>query len=212
MSYHSAQSLNVIVNDIVDISKLESGKVTLEKLCIDYQFIIDDVIQIFKNQAKEKKIKLIKTFPQNYPDQLLGDPTRLRQILTNLVSNALKFTKEGQIDIYVGFKKIDQEHYDIVTTVNDTGIGMTPKQLKHLFDAFQQADQTTTRLYGGTGLGTCICKSLVELQGGEIRVNSEINQGTTFSYTIPAKVTKEKYIKAETKDKPEQKLSKNRSL
>ena len=208
MIYHSMQSLNIIVNDILDFSKLDSGKVKLEKISLNYQLIVDDVLNLFSEQAHKKGLQLIKEFPEDHPSFILGDPTRLRQILINLVSNALKFTKEGRVSIIVEFEKLTDQEYHIHTTIKDTGIGMTKEQLEHIFDPFQQADNTTTRLYGGTGLGTSICKSLIELQGGSIQVQSKLNEGSKFSFTIPTESTNKKFVHQELVQKPKRNYDK----
>lgn len=212
MVYHSTKSLNVIVNDILDFSKLEANKIRLENIVIDYHYIVDDVIALFKKQAEEKGVKITKDFPIDYPKTLLGDPTRLRQVLTNVVSNAVKFTNKGEVKIKVEFKPCDGNQFCVHTTVQDSGIGMSEDQLNKLFVIFDQADNTTTRLYGGTGLGASICKKIIELLHGKLEVQSKMNQGTTFHYQIPLQFSDRKYLDESSIKKPKRQYHKTAIL
>jgi CheY-like chemotaxis protein/nitrogen-specific signal transduction histidine kinase len=208
MVHHSTKSLNVIVDDILDFSKMEANKIKLENIVIDYNYIVDDVIKLFKEQAAKKEIQLIKEFPKDYPKTLLGDPTRIRQILTNVVSNAVKFTNKGEVKITVEFKPCQNNRFCIHTIVKDTGIGMNEAQVDKLFDVFNQADNTTTRLYGGTGLGASICKKIIELLGGELKVQSKQNEGTTFQFAIPLEFSEKTYLNENTIQKPQRQYNK----
>ncbi|UQZ88969.1 hypothetical protein C4J81_07070 [Deltaproteobacteria bacterium Smac51] len=180
----SAEGLLQIINDILDISKIEAGKVELENIA----FSLEDVISICETintpKAREKGIKLIFSHWPGVGKKIIGDPTRLRQILLNLLSNALKFTESGSIEVCLAIEEERQDWATISFQVKDTGIGMTPEQLRHIYQPFSQADATTTRKYGGTGLGLAITKNLIEMMGGELKVESRSGLGTSFSFTL----------------------------
>jgi signal transduction histidine kinase len=199
---HSARSLLVIINDILDFSKIEAGKMTLESIALDYQIVVNDTLNILSDQAQAKGIKLSKDFPKNYPSCILGDPTRLRQILLNLVSNAVKFTDKGDVCVSVTFDEITSKKYTLTTRVIDTGIGLTPLQLKDIFKSFNQADLSTTRKSGGTGLGTTIGKTLAELMGGKMTASSEAGKGSTFSFELPVEISNIPLIDQSISGKP----------
>ncbi|BBP01451.1 PAS domain S-box protein [Sulfuriferula nivalis] len=187
---HSAQSLLTIINDILDFSKIEAGKLELEAINFDLDQTFSNIINLVGQHAAEKGLELVIRHATTVPNELIGDPLRLGQILLNLTSNAVKFTERGNIMIGVAPA---ETHISGVPAwrfyVTDTGIGMTPKQLENLFEAFTQADTTTTRQYGGTGLGLVICKRLVEKMGGSISVESAPGLGSTFFFTIPLPVS-----------------------
>ena len=197
MILHSTKSLLVIINDILDFSKIEAGKMTLESINFNYRTVVDDVLHLLNDQAQSKGVDLELHFPESYPKNLLGDPTRLRQILLNLVSNAIKFTHKGNVKIFVEFSSSSPDEFTVKTEVVDTGIGMTQEQLNNVFDSFQQADTSTSRKYGGTGLGTTISKKLCELMGGSMQATSAKNEGSTFWFEIPAKVSHETFVDKE---------------
>ncbi|MGQ0695850.1 MAG: response regulator, partial [Nitrospiraceae bacterium] len=183
----SGEHLVGILNNILDFSKCEAGKVTLEVLDFDLRTLVNDVVTLLGEQARAKGLELSTLVQAPIPTALQGDPGRLRQILMNLVSNALKFTERGEVGIRVGLD--DSEAAEPEGTVvlrfdiSDTGIGMTPEQCGKLFHPFVQADGSTTRKYGGTGLGLAICKQLVELMQGRIGVESTVGQGSRFWFT-----------------------------
>ena len=182
----AAQSLLGIINDILDFSKIEAGKLELESISFSLKTTIEKIIDITKVSAEEKGLKLITKIDPDNCDMLVGDPLRLRQILLNLISNAIKFTANGGIIITVGPDPQFQGKSDEVGlyfTVKDTGIGLNQEQIGTIFDSFSQADGSTTRKYGGTGLGLAIVKSLVELMGGAVGVTSVPGQGATFYFT-----------------------------
>lgn len=185
---NSAHSLLNIINDILDFSKLEAGKVELERV----PFHLDDVLQNVSTHVGEmaasKNLELLFWTAPDIPTQLIGDPMRLGQILTNLASNAVKFTLYGEVVIRVGFIPTDGKRGRLNISVADTGIGMTSEQKDRLFRPFTQADSSTTREFGGTGLGLTISKELVEMMGGDITVETEKDKGTTFSFTVPIEV------------------------
>jgi len=197
MLFMSAKSLLTIINDILDFSKIEAGKLQLEMLAIDYQQVVNDAVNLVDNSLKEKGLQLVYNFPTNYPKLIISDPTRLRQVLLNLLSNSIKFTQKGKIEIKVEFIPQDDNHYLLVTKVIDTGIGMKPAQLKNVFESFSQADSSISRNFGGTGLGTTISRNLINLMKGGISAESTYGEGSTFSFKIPVQVSNKKYLKPE---------------
>jgi polar amino acid transport system substrate-binding protein len=180
----AGQTLLVIVNDILDFSKIEAGKFELENTNFELLATLNHVTDQFNEAISKKQLDLIFDLDPRIPDNLRGDPFRLNQILTNLISNAIKFTERGEIRL--SSRIITQTKTELLVrfTVADTGIGMTPEQQSRLFQAFSQADTSTTRKYGGTGLGLIICKRLVTLMGGEISIDSNIGCGSRFSFTV----------------------------
>jgi len=180
----SSHHLLQIVNDILDYSKLEADKVQLERLPVDIKHLVDQIVKMYLEQAEGKSLSLTSSWTENVPDQVLGDATRIKQILTNLVSNAIKFTENGSVEV-----SLDTDGEWFVLSVTDTGVGIDQSKLENLFDPFTQEDISTTRQYGGTGLGLSICHSLTQLMGGEIQVISQKTKGTTFSVRLPMVVT-----------------------
>jgi len=180
----SGHLLLTIVNDILDFSKSEAGKLALESIAFDLERLTHDVNHFLKTQAKEKNLELIIDYPTQCPKHFIGDPGRIRQILMNLINNALKFTEQGHILTRIQYHAIKPDQYQIKIAVQDTGIGI-PKEIQaQLFNSFSQADTSTTRHYGGTGLGLAICKQLVHLMQGDIGVDSQANQGATFWFQV----------------------------
>jgi PAS domain S-box-containing protein len=177
---NSAKSLLGIINDILDFSKIEAGKLAIDKIEFDLFKVIDSVINILELKAHEKNLEIIVSYGSNMGKNFFGDNLRIAQILTNLMSNAVKFTDSGEIGIYIS-KRVDNI---IRFEVKDTGIGLTKEEQSKLFNSFSQADGSTTRKYGGTGLGLTISKQLVELMGGKIWVESQIEVGSKFSFEI----------------------------
>lgn len=203
--HSSTQSLLTIINDILDFSKIEFGKVDLEQIPFSYEKILYDVQSLTNPTAIEKGLDFQIIIPPNLPKELIGDSTRVRQILLNLISNSIKFTDEGSITIQVDVEFIDSESLFITTSVIDTGIGMTQKQMENIFAEFQQADSSTTRMYGGTGLGTSISKKIIQLMGGEITVQSQPGKGSTFKFVIPFEASHNE----EVQEKPQISFEKN---
>ncbi|GBO52573.1 hypothetical protein APA_242 [Pseudanabaena sp. lw0831] len=175
-----------VINSILDFSRIESGHFELEERPFRLHQCIEEVLELMASRTAEKFIELIPLISLDIPQQLLGDYPRLRQILVNLVSNAIKFTESGEIVITVNSLLIDRETntYELQFEVRDTGIGIAPEAISRLFKAFSQADNSIARQYGGTGLGLAICKQLCELMGGEIGVSSKVGEGSTFSFSI----------------------------
>ena len=183
----AANSLLGIINDILDFSKIEAGKLELESVQFSLNTVINEVIDITRTSAEEKGLKLITRIDPDISEYLIGDPLRLRQILLNLTSNAVKFTKTGGVFVTVNhddsLSRLRSDEICLAFEVKDTGIGLTPEQVETVFESFTQADSSTTRKYGGTGLGLPIVKNLVELMGGNVNVTSVLGQGAAFRFT-----------------------------
>tara|TARA_R110002095_G_scaffold212213_1_gene201143 strand:- start:1686 stop:3314 length:1629 start_codon:yes stop_codon:yes gene_type:complete len=173
-----------LINDILDLSKIEAGKLDIESIACTPQKIVEEVLELIQVRAEAKGLKLESDFQFPLPASFISDPTRIRQILINLIGNAIKFTEVGTIRLETEFLQSPGEEPRIQFTVIDQGIGMTEAQMSNLFRPFTQADSSTTRKYGGTGLGLTICKRLAEMLGGDISVTSEHNQGSRFSATV----------------------------
>jgi signal transduction histidine kinase len=182
--HKSGNALLLIINDILDLSKMESGKMELMEEPFDLSLCIAETLDLFNADSRKKSIELTQSLDEAIPDQLFGDVTRLRQILINLVGNAVKFTDSGRIDVNVGIKTSYEDSLEVEFAVSDTGIGIDEQAIGALFRPFSQIDSSTTRKYGGTGLGLAICKSLVELMNGTIGVKSNEGPGTTFVFTV----------------------------
>lgn len=180
----SADALLTIINDILDFSKIEAGKLQLEEIDFDLPELVRQVIRLFAQQAASKGLELACQVQQEVPHVLRGDPGRLRQILINLIGNAIKFTPEGEITVQAHLARQSDDAVMLRFTVADTGIGIAPEARATLFEAFTQADSSTTRRYGGTGLGLAISKRLARAMGGKIGVKSEPGKGSTFWFTI----------------------------
>lgn len=189
---HSTENLKVIINDILDLSVIESGKLRFETIGFNIRYQLGAVTDTFLYQSKGKGIDLSYRISPEADHVLLGDPVRLNQILINLINNALKFTHMGEITINVDLEKENDTDHWIRFEVSDTGVGIPPEKVDRIFDSFTQADESVTRRYGGTGLGLSIVKQLVELQNGTIKVESEENVGTKFTFVIPYKFGSEK--------------------
>lgn len=181
--HRSGTVLLAIINDILDFSKIEAGKMQLEAIPFDVRRTIQDAIELSAPVAQQKQLKLSFCMDPHIPSHVLGDPTRVRQIIVNLVSNAVKFTDRGTIGVSVALESQEEQRYGLCVTVCDTGIGMSPEVQSHIFDAFSQADGSTTRKYGGTGLGLAIVRQLVTLMGGKIELHSRQGEGSTFRFT-----------------------------
>ncbi len=178
-----AGSLLRIINDILDLSKVESGKVELEEIPFDLRTMLHDVDMSLGKQARHKGLAFDINIPADLPTRLKGDPGRLRQVLINLIGNAMKFTHKGRISVTVAGTADEHKRVQLKFQVKDTGVGIPRDKLEIIFNRFTQADESTTRKYGGTGLGTTICREIVELMGGRISVESEVNKGTIFRFT-----------------------------
>ncbi|KPQ11826.1 MAG: Signal transduction histidine kinase [Saliniramus fredricksonii] len=182
----SGQSLLAIINDILDFAKVEAGKLELERVPVDLHEVADTVTALFGARARENGIDLAAVIAPGTPRHVIGDPTRITQIISNLTSNALKFTEKGHVVIRLACA--DGMRTRLRIAIEDTGIGIAPDKLATIFSAFSQADQSTTRRFGGTGLGLTICKRLVEAMDGEIGATSEVGKGSAFSFDIPLQI------------------------
>lgn len=194
----SGNSLLHIINDILDLSKVESGKLELEEVPFSLSTLIEDTVSLFAARAHEKSLKIGMVISPEIASEYVGDPTRLGQILSNLTNNALKFTEEGGVIIKVSAEECGKDQR-LKISVSDSGIGIAAEKLDSIFDAFSQADQSTTRNYGGTGLGLSISKRFTEAMGGEISAASVEDQGTTFTVTVTLPV----FVEADRDVQPE---------
>jgi len=186
----SGQSLLSIINDILDFSKIESGKLELESIELDPSNIADDVMSLFWERANSKDLELAAYIGPDVPTGILGDPVRLNQVLTNLINNALKFTDHGSVSLEILVRSLDHASHkaSLEFAVIDTGIGIPGEKCATIFEAFSQADQSTTRNFGGTGLGLAICQKLVGAMGGEIFVTSKPGKGSRFAFVIDTEI------------------------
>ena len=181
----SATNLLGIINDILDFSKIEAGKMDVEYVPFDLPEQLASIQDVLLEKVESKGLSLAVHVDPRVPHTVIGDPLRLRQILLNLLSNAVKFTEQGEIRVNISPRESAPANYELLFSVKDSGIGMTPQHMANIFDSFSQADGTITRTYGGTGLGLAISKALVELMGGAIWVESEFGSGSTFSFYLP---------------------------
>jgi signal transduction histidine kinase/CheY-like chemotaxis protein len=185
----SGENLLIIVNDILDLSKIEAGMIRIESAPFSVRGLVHSIETMFREKSKEKNLQFITIVDDAVPDILKGDATRLTQILMNLIGNAAKFTPSGSITVRVESRPMQEKTIHLHCTIEDTGIGIAKDKISGIFDRFQQAEDSITRRYGGTGLGLSIVKDLVQLQHGEISVQSEPGKGTTFSFFIPYSIS-----------------------
>jgi len=186
----SADNLVVIINDILDFSKIKAGKLTIEKIDFDLNEIVENISAVFMHRVKEKGLTFTVEVDKNIPHVLKGDPYRLNQILVNLIGNAIKFTHAGGITIKILTQEKNSQEVTLEFSISDTGIGIKNDKLNEIFESFTQASVETSRKYGGSGLGLAISKQLLELQHGKISVESEVEKGTTFHFSIPFNCSK----------------------
>jgi len=180
----SADTLLTVINDILDFSKIEAGKIDLEVSDFDLRDSLESALKTVAVRADEKGLELLCDVAPDVPEQVRGDSTRLRQVLLNLVGNAIKFTERGEVAVRVQIETFEGKECLLRFTVADTGVGIPPEKQKLIFEPFSQADATTTRKFGGTGLGLTISTRLVEMMGGKIWVESEMGQGAQFHFTL----------------------------
>jgi signal transduction histidine kinase/response regulator RpfG family c-di-GMP phosphodiesterase/HPt (histidine-containing phosphotransfer) domain-containing protein len=185
---HSAESLFVLMNDILDFSRVEAGKLIIESTSFDLRLALEEVTDLLAIRAEEKGLDFVVRYAPSAPHHVIGDPGRIRQVVTNLANNAIKFTKKGHVLINVECEKQTEGMARLRLAVEDTGIGIPEDKLENVFEKFSQADASTTREYGGTGLGLSICKQLVELMGGTIAATSRSGSGSTFWFTLPLRL------------------------
>jgi len=180
----SSKNLLGIINDILDASAIEAKRMEIKTISFQLDELLNNVFYLFKQDAENKGIKLALITEDNIPYNLIGDPLRIRQVLTNLINNAIKFTEQGEITIYTKISKLESEQVTLRFSIQDTGIGISTKAMPYLFDTFTQADNSYTREFGGTGLGLAICKYLVDMMGGYIWVDTKLGKGSTFNFTV----------------------------
>ena len=185
----SGNSLIVLINDILDLAKVDAGKMTFEEIPFKLSSSLSAMMHLFESKFQEKNLQLVQEYDSRIPDVLLGDPVRLHQIILNLMSNAVKFTSAGTITVSLRLLNEDEQKAEIECSVADTGTGIPQDKTEQIFEKFHQASSDTSRLYGGTGLGLAIAKQLVESQGGTIAVKSKMGIGSVFSFTLPFKKT-----------------------
>ncbi len=179
----SASSLLLLIDDILDLSKVEAGKVELENIPFDLKTLLKDINTQTRLKINPDSVQLKLEYSEQIPKMIVGDPLRLGQIINNLCNNAIKFTEQGEICLKVNVSSVTAESIVLHFTLTDTGIGLTLEQQQRLFQTYSQADSSTSRKYGGTGLGLAICKNLCEIMQGKIWVESQINQGSSFHFT-----------------------------
>ncbi|MGI9280662.1 MAG: response regulator [Endozoicomonas sp.] len=194
-AYSSADALLQIINDILDFSKIEAGKMEIESIDMNPAEIAEDVCALLAGKAREKGLELSCYTDVDLPSIMKGDSVRLRQVLTNLVGNAVKFTEEGEVVVRLNMLKARENQVKVEFLVEDTGIGIAPDVLPNLFSAFTQADGSTTRKFGGTGLGLTISRQLVELMGSDVEVSSALDLGSTFSFVLDLDVSESQAVK-----------------
>jgi signal transduction histidine kinase/CheY-like chemotaxis protein len=185
----SGESLMIVINDVLDFSKIESGRMTLERRSFNIRECVEEALDLFGAQIRIKGLEAVYLVARDVPSNLMGDPMRLRQILVNLIGNAIKFTDHGEITINVECKGETEKVHDLLFSVTDTGIGISKEGAEKLFKAFQQVDTSTTRRYGGTGLGLVISQRLAEFMGGTIWVESEPDLGSSFFFSVKMEAT-----------------------
>ena len=190
----SSDNLLIIINDILDFSKIEAGKMNFESIQFRIEEITNNTIELFQSNADEKSISLILEKDSNIPESVTGDPTRLTQILNNLISNAIKFTEKGEVRLSIRLVSLDNKNATLCFEIKDTGIGIADKNIPTIFDSFTQASSDTTRKFGGTGLGLTIVKKLINLQNGEIIVKSKLGAGTSFTFSLPFTLSSEETV------------------
>ncbi|MFT6105964.1 MAG: PAS domain S-box-containing protein [Rickettsiales bacterium] len=190
----SSDHLMQIINNILDISKIEAGKIELENIDFDLKYTAQEVISLMSTSAKDKNINFNLQYPKEIPTHAFGDQGRVRQILFNLISNAIKFTEDGSIDIIFNLERLEGGRLFFKISVKDQGIGLAPDKLEKIFNKFDQADISTTRKFGGTGLGLPICRELAQLMGGDMSVESRLGEGSDFYFTINLGVADDKCV------------------
>ena len=210
--HHSAEALLRILNDILDFSKIEAGKLEIEDIRFSLKDLTDDMVNIVGLKAREKEVQFSIDIGEAVPDVLVGDPLRLSQVLFNLGDNAVKFSESGGVvSLKVELIKENDQQAVVLFSVQDTGIGIPPEQQKKLFQSFSQADSSTTRKYGGSGLGLIISKKIIQRMGGGIWFESEQNTGSTFSFIVPLGKTADNSLHETSGDEGDESISQSMS-
>lgn len=186
-----SNALLLIINDILDFSKIQSGNIEIEQVDFDPRALVEGVAHMFAPKAARQQVEILVTVDASVPERLRGDPGRIRQVLMNLVSNAVKFTHQGEIVVSVGGAPSEDGQCELTLSVKDSGIGIAEEKLPSMFEPFTQEDASTTRKYGGTGLGLAICRQLVEMMGGEINAESVKGEGSRFTFSVPLRLSDE---------------------
>lgn len=208
---NSGELLLTILNDILDFSKLEAGKVRLEQITFDLKKVCEEVLQLLSAYGKNAALEIKFDYPANSPTQFIGDPARIRQILFNLVGNAIKFTPKGYVRLQVAIKNNKHQHH-IQMMVEDTGKGISLEEQNHLFKFFSQANVSISRQFGGTGLGLAICQQLCQLMNGQISVNSTLGVGSTFEVNLPLLIAEQKAVEQPSPTNEDEKSKKLRKF
>ena len=185
----SGQALISVINDILDYARIESGQVRLEQIEFDLEELLSSSCSLFTAEALNKQLAVFCSLDPDVPRYLTGDPTRLKQVLLNLLSNAFKFTDQGHVSLHVSLQSSEDDLLNLQMAISDTGIGISPQARKQLFESFTQADSSTTRRYGGSGLGLTISLELAKMMGGDISVESEVNVGSCFCLRVPLRAS-----------------------
>lgn len=196
-----AYSLLTLLNDILDLSKIEAGKMTLERIPFNVRRMVEECVKAHQPRAAQNGVPLRSQVSPDVPEQIVGDPLRIRQILSNLVSNAVKFTQTGSVNVKIDGELFSEREFSLQFTVEDSGTGIPADKLACIFDKFTQADGSVSRKYGGTGLGLAITRKLVEMHQGEIQVESEVGRGTTFRVILPCEIATEEPMISKTTDR-----------
>ena len=191
----SGEALLSLINEILDFSKIEAGQMTFQSIDFDLEITAFDVCHITQPRLGNKPVEVLCRVDDNLPAFIKSDPTRIRQVLLNLMSNAIKFTHEGEIELFIAVEAEDEQRLKLHTTVRDTGIGIPADKLETVFELFQQVDGSITRKYGGTGLGLAICKQIARLMQGEVWVESELGKGSTFHFTAWVDKSEKVFVK-----------------
>ncbi len=208
----SGKTLNVLINDILDLAKVDAGKMTFEKQPFEIRESITSILHSFNPKIQEKNLEFVNEYDSNIPSMLLGDSVRLNQIILNLMSNAVKFTHKGKIILSVKLLNEDKENATLEFAVTDTGIGIADDKINSIFNVFEQAEHSTSNSYGGTGLGLAIVKQLVETQGGSISLKSKLGEGSTFTFILPFGKTNIKSVEEIEILQPDSEIKKLRVL
>ncbi|PIE60246.1 MAG: hybrid sensor histidine kinase/response regulator, partial [Desulfobulbus propionicus] len=191
----SAEALLSLINDILDFSKVEAGRLSLEWINFDPELTAQDVCDLIRPKVEELPIEILCRIDDNLPANVKGDPGRFRQVLVNLMGNAVKFTSKGEIELSIAVEEETEEHIFLHAQVRDTGIGLAEDKLESIFEAFIQADGSTTRKYGGTGLGLSICRKIASLMGGHVWAESEVGKGSIFHFTTRLRKSSQQQFK-----------------
>lgn len=205
--YRSADALLVILNDILNFSKIEAKKIEIENISFNLRDVVEDVAELMSGSANAKGLEVIPYIEPNVPENVIGDSGRIRQIMNNLIGNSIKFTYYGQVFIHVKLEKVENEDFFVSFNIIDSGIGIPQEKIDKMFKAFTQVDMSTTRKYGGTGLGLSICKQLTEIMNGHIGLTSESGKGSNFFFIVPFKAEKSEEISKDENLDQIQKLS-----